>query len=178
MNNLELSKLLSRILRHRPDAVGVHIDRNGWCDVGELLTGLTRLNMHVTLELLERVVQENDKRRFVVEGNRIRAAQGHSLPDVEPVLRQKKPPSLLFHGTTEDRIASIEREGLRPMRRHHVHLSPDENTARSVGSRRGPAVVFAIDSARMQFDGHKFFVSDNGVWLTDAVSRKYLSRLA
>ncbi len=176
MDMTALSKQMSRVLRHRPDSAGLRLDKHGWCNVEDLLRGLERLGMPTTREQMEQVVQENDKQRFVLEGDRIRAAQGHSVSDVKPALREKKPPSRLFHGTTADKISSIEREGLKPMRRHHVHLSPDEETAGSVGGRRGLAVVLTIDAAKMQLDGYRFFVSDNGVWLTDTVPPKYLAR--
>jgi putative RNA 2'-phosphotransferase len=173
-----LSKSISRILRHRPEAAGVRLDRHGWCVIDELLRGLAQVGTPTTREQLVRVVLENDKQRFVLseDGTRIRAAQGHSLSNVEPLLRQKKPPSRLFHGTVAAALPNIDRDGLLPMKRHHVHLSPDETTARAVGGRRGTPVVLVIDAARMERDGHKFFVSDNEVWLTDAVPPKYLHR--
>jgi putative RNA 2'-phosphotransferase len=172
-----LSKTVSRILRHRPDAAGVRLDKHGWCDVDELLQGLARGGAPATREQLEQMVRDNDKQRFVLEGNRIRAAQGQSVGGIEPLLRAMKPPSRLFHGTVASNLSSIERKGLLPMRRHHVHLSVDETTARTVGSRRGHAIVLVVDSARMDRDGQKFYVSDNLVWLTDKVLPIYLSRL-
>lgn len=172
-----LSKTVSRVLRHRPDAAGIRLDKHGWCDVDELLQGLAHAGAPATREQLEQMVRDNDKQRFVLEGNRIRAAQGHSVGGVEPLLRAMKPPSRLFHGTVASNLPSIERKGLLPMRRHHVHLSEDETTARAVGSRRGHAIVLAVDSGRMVRDGQKFYVSDNLVWLTDKVLPKYLSRL-
>lgn len=177
MDVTELSKLLSRILRHRPDAAGVRLDKQGWCEVDDLLVGLARAGTPVTREQLEEVVRHNDKLRFVIDGHRIRAAQGHSVTGIKPVLREKKPPSQLFHGTPLLNAASIERKGLLPMRRHHVHLSVDESTATSVGSRRSASVVvFVVDSGRMSSDGQKFYLSTNEVWLTDVVAPKYLSR--
>ena len=177
MDATTLSKSISRILRHRPDAAGVTLDKHGWCDVDDLLQGLARVGVPVTRSQLEQVVRESDKQRFVLDGNRIRAAQGHSLAGVEPLLRAKKPPSRLYHGTVAKSLQSIERKGLLPMTRHHVHLSPDGATAEAVGGRRGPPVVLVIDAAGMERDGHKFFIADNGVWLTDTVPPRYLSRV-
>lgn len=177
MDSTTLSKSVARILRHRPDAAGVSLDRHGWCEVDDLLQGLARMGTPVTRDQLEQIVRENDKRRYVLEGSRIRAAQGHSVSGVEPVLRPKRPPSRLFHGTVVANLQSIDRKGLLPMARHHVHLSPDEATARAVGGRRGAPVVLVVDAARMERDGHRFLVSDNGVWLTEAVPPKYLSRV-
>lgn len=101
--------------------------------------------------------------------------QGHSAAGVKPLLREKMPPSRLFHGTIASNLESIGKTGLLPLNRHHVHLSPDEATAQTVGKRRGIAVVLVVDSARMSRDGHKFFVSANDVWLVAAVPAKYLT---
>lgn len=172
-----ISKQLSRILRHRPDSIGVALDRHGWCNIDEVLRGLADLGVPTTPELLEKVVQENDKKRFEIRDNRIRAVQGHSAKGVTPQMREKTPPSRLFHGTVENCLASIERKGLLPMRRHHVHLSQDVATAASVGNRRGNAVILVVDSLRMCRDRYKFFVTTNGIWLTDHVPAQYISRV-
>lgn len=137
MDLTTLSKSISRILRHRPDAAGVRLDKHGWCDVDDLLQGLARVGTRATREQLEQVV----------------------------------------HGTVAANLPTIGRKGLLPMRRHHVHLSTDGASARAVGGRRGVPVVLVVDAARMDRDGHKFFVSDNGIWLTDTVPSKYLSRV-
>jgi putative RNA 2'-phosphotransferase len=178
MDTIAISKAIARILRHRPDAAGVRLDKHGWCELEELLAGMARIGMPVTREELELVVRENDKQRFVLEAHRIRAAQGHSVANVEPVLRAKKPPSRLFHGTVAAALPSIQKQGLLAMKRHHVHLSSDEATASAVGSRRGAPVVLVVDAASMERDGHKFFISDNRVWLTYAVPVRYLSHAA
>ncbi|HYE77756.1 MAG TPA: RNA 2'-phosphotransferase, partial [bacterium] len=73
------------------------------------------------------------------------------------------------HGTVERSLGAIRKEGLRPMDRHHIHLSPDIPTAKAVGSRRGKPVVLGIDAGRMHAEGHLFFRAANGVWLTEHV---------
>jgi putative RNA 2'-phosphotransferase len=88
-----------------------------------------------------------------------------------------EPPPLLFHGTPERNVEPILREGLRKGSRHHVHLSPDAETAMRVGARRGRPRVLEVDAAAMSRDGSVFLRSDNGVWLVDAVPPAYL-RLA
>lgn len=72
----------------------------------------------------------NDKRRFAFDdtGTMIRPSQGHSVP-VELGLAAAVPPNVLFHGTGDAALPAIRREGLRPMRRHHVHLSASAETA-------------------------------------------------
>lgn len=172
-----LSKAIARVLRHRPDAAGVRLDKQGWCRIDELLAGMARAGTVITRAQLDDIVRASDKQRFTVspDGQRIRAAQGHSVRGVDLQLRQKTPPDVLFHGTVAAALPDIRRQGLLPMRRHHVHLSVDVAAALTVGGRRGTPVVLEVDARQMHVDGHRFWVSDNGVWLALAVPPKYLS---
>lgn len=172
-----LSKRMSHALRHRPESLGIVLDEHGWCAIDALVLGLQAKGIPVTRELLEEVVRDNDKRRFVISANgtQIRAAQGHSVSGVMPLLEARTPPATLFHGTTAEKALSIARTGLLPMRRHHVHLSIDRATAAKVGARRGPPVILTIDCKSMVRDGIKFYVSANGVWLVDSVHAKYVT---
>jgi putative RNA 2'-phosphotransferase len=165
---IRLSKRLSRHLRHAPEEIGLRLDPAGWVDLDDLLAALRVSRAEVLA-----VVAANDKQRFAVEGNRIRANQGHTVA-VELDLPVAEPPPLLYHGTVDRFLAEIRRDGLRPMKRHDVHLSPNVETAVRVGSRRGKPVVLAVDAAAMRADGHEFRVSANGVWLTAAVPPNYL----
>jgi putative RNA 2'-phosphotransferase len=168
---VRVSKRLSYVLRHHPESVGLTLDAAGWADVDELLAAV-----RLTRAELDHVVATNDKRRFTFDdtGTRIRASQGHSR-QVELGYRPQRPPDVLFHGTVERFLAAILSEGLRPGRRHAVHLSPDVATARIVGARRGRPVVLRVDAAAMAADGRQFTRSDNGVWLVDAVPPRYLA---
>ncbi|OLT28964.1 RNA 2'-phosphotransferase [Actinomadura sp. CNU-125] len=170
---VRISKYLARHLRHRPDRIGLVLDREGWADVDELLAAAERHGFPVTRAELEHVVASDGKGRYALHGNRIRAVQGHSVP-VELNLPVVPPPELLYHGTTGRSVAAIRREGLRPMGRHAVHLSPDRETALRVGARRGVPVVLVVRAGRMAADGHEFRVTSNGVWLTASVPPGYL----
>lgn len=172
------SKAISRVLRHRPDAVDVALDAHGWCSVDALLNGLAKSGVVLSREQLNEIVRTSDKQRFALseDGSAIRANQGHSVGGVNLQLREKTPPSRLFHGTVATNLPAIEKKGLQPMNRHHVHLSPDVATATAVGGRRGTPVILEVDAHRMHRDGVKFQVSENGVWLVDAVPAKYLRR--
>ncbi|TYP86607.1 RNA 2'-phosphotransferase [Blastococcus xanthinilyticus] len=170
MDVVRTSKRLSFVLRHRPDSIGLALDVAGWADVHELLAALG-----LTREQLERVVAANDKRRFELDGDRIRASQGHSVA-VDLGYAPEHPPAELFHGTVERFLPAILAEGLRPGRRHAVHLSPDAATARTVGARRGRPVVLRVAAARLAADGGRFTRSANGVWLVDGVPPGYLAR--
>lgn len=172
---VELSKFLSWVLRHRPDAIGIILDDAGWTDVDALLAHSRAHGRPLTRELLERIVMESPKQRFALseDRRRIRASQGHSV-EVELGYEPATPPEVLFHGSVASNIAAIRGDGLRKMSRHHVHLSPDEATARSVGGRRGKPVILRVAAGRMHREGHVFFRSANGVWLTEHVPPEYI----
>ncbi len=169
------SKFLSLVLRHRPEVIGITLDAEGWVPVEELLAACAQHSRAISREQLDVVVRTNDKQRFAfsADGSRIRANQGHSL-SVDLGLAPVEPPELLYHGTVERFLESIRRDGLTKGNRHHVHLSPDIQTATKVGQRRGRPVVLVIEAGRMFRDGHTFYRSENGVWLTDSVPPVYI----
>lgn len=173
------SKRLSLVLRHRPGSIGVDLDPHGWVDVTVLLDALAAHGTALTRADLERVVTSNDKQRFEWDrdGDRIRARQGHSVP-VDLGLQEQPPPDVLYHGTPRHNLDSILASGLDRRGRHHVHLSADVATARRVGARRGQPVVLAVDAAAMAREGHAFWLSTNGVWLTEHVPAEHLRLLA
>jgi putative RNA 2'-phosphotransferase len=185
------SRLLSKVLRHDPELVGVHLDSQGWVSVEELLRAIgtaarapnagkrLRHLPQLTREALCAVVASNDKRRFALspDGKRIRAVQGHSVTvDLKHPIRE--PPEVLFHGTAAANWPAISAQGLKRGQRHAVHLSSDVATARRVGSRHGRPVVLEVAAAQMHRDGLVFTQADNGVWLVSEVATKYLKRLS
>ena len=170
---VKVSKYLSKHLRHQPVRIGMRLEDGGWVEIDTLLAAAAAHGFPITREELDRVVATNDKKRFAIEGTRIRASQGHSV-DVDLGLPPAAPPAYLYHGTVAPNLDAIRAEGLRPMSRHDVHLSPDRETATRVGARRGRPVVLAVDAGAMHRDGHVFHVSENGVWLTKAVPPQYL----
>lgn len=174
MNVVRASKFLAKYLRHDPAAIGLTLDAGGWVAVRDLLAACERAGMPMTRGELEHVVATNDKQRFVLEGDRIRANQGHSVA-VELGLPAVEPPTSLYHGTVARFLPRIRREGLRPMRRHDVHLSPDVETARGVGARRGEPVILTVHAGAMHATGHEFRLSANGVWLTASVPATFLT---
>lgn len=173
--DMRLSKTLSYWLRHRPDAAGLLLDAQGWADVCAVLAAFARSGTRVGLDRLRTMIDRNEKRRFELssDGKRIRARQGHSVavaldwPSVEP-------PEMLYHGTVGRNLDAILTYGLRQMRRHHVHLSPDAETARRVGARRGPPVILAVKARELHACGTLFFLTANGVWLVEAVPPPFI----
>lgn len=171
----KLSVFISLVLRHKPDAAGIQLDEHGWANVDELIEGINHTGRRIDMDILEEIVRTDNKQRYSFNEDKtlIRANQGHSIPvDVE--LEEKRPPEYLYHGTAERFLNSIMEEGLKPMSRLYVHLSKDEETAAKVGKRHGKPVILKIKSEEMYRDGHAFYLSQNGVWLTKYVDRKYI----
>lgn len=172
----DTSKYIALILRHKPETIGIKLDEHGWADVSELIAGVSKTHP-LDMELLEKIVSEDEKQRysFNEEKTLIRANQGHSVPvDVE--LAETEPPEVLYHGTGEKYVSSIDAQGLIANSRLYVHLSKDVETALNVGQRHGKPVIYEVKSGEMNRDGFKFYLSVNGVWLTKVVPIKYLVR--
>ncbi len=178
MNEKEIkstSKFLSLVLRHSPETIHLKLDENGWANVDELITKCNQHQKKLDLELLNIVVETNDKKRFAFneDKTKIRASQGHSI-EVELNLKEALPLEFLYHGTVEASINGIKEKGLQKMSRQHVHLSKDKETAIKVGSRRGKPIILKVEARRMHEEGFRFYLSENEVWLTDEVPVKYI----
>jgi len=162
---------ISYLLRHNPK--GLSMDKNGWVNVDDLL-----YKINISFDDLQWIVDNNDKKRFSFnnEKTKIRANQGHSLKvDVE--LKSKIPPKFLYHGTASKNIKIIKKKGLSKMKRNHVHLSSNYDTAIEVAKRyckNDTPYIFKIDTYPMIVDNIKFYQSENGVWLVDSVDPKFL----
>jgi putative RNA 2'-phosphotransferase len=175
-NLSEVSKFLSYVLRHQPDAIGITLDREGWTDITMLIAAANNYGKQFDYALIRTVVTKSDKKRFVIseDGLRIRAVQGHSTESVGISYVEKVPPELLYHGTATRFLDAIRKEGLQPGSRQYVHLSQDIQTATIVGQRHGKPVVLTIAASTMHQLGFKFYQADNGVWLTEAVPYTYI----
>lgn len=173
-----ISKYLSKHLRHAPAALGLELAPGGWVRVDELLAACQRAGLPISFEQLVEVVVTNGKQRFAFDESRqrIRANQGHSV-EVDLELSPLEPPPVLFHGTAAQTLPAIRRDGLLRMSRHHVHLSADVATARTVGARHGRPVVLKVDAAALHQAGFVFFRSQNGVWLVEHVPPRFLDEL-
>ena len=174
-NVTQVSRFLSLILRHKPEVIGITLDEHGWADVDALLKGMSE-SYNISKEDLNFIVNTDSKQRysFNKDYTKIRANQGHSLKYVDVELKEQVPPDILFHGSGHKYGESIRKEGLKPKSRLYVHLSKDIETAAEVGARHGSPDIYRVDAKKMYEDGHKFYLSSNGVWLTLSVPVKYL----
>lgn len=169
------SKFLSLVLRHEPHQAGLTLDAAGWTPVHALLQGCAAAGHALTLEQLQHIVTTNAKKRFEFspDATLIRASQGHSI-EVELDYQPQVPPAVLYHGTATRFLDAIREKGLLKMKRHHVHLSAETRVTMEVGARHGVPVLLSLDAAAMHVQGHVFFKSANGVWLTDHVPPEHI----
>lgn len=174
MNLTKVSKYISLILRHKPEAIGITLDEHGWANVNDLIKGINK-TYKLDIEILEEIVATDDKQRYAFNEDKtlIRANQGHSV-DVDVELKEVEPPEYLWHGTGTKYVESIRNDGLVPKSRLYVHLSENYITAQQVGARHGNPYVFFVRSGDMHRDGYKFYKSANDVWLTKSVPIEYL----
>lgn len=178
MKNLKsISKFMSLILRHNPGRVGIALDDSGWVDVSTLIDALNKNGKSVNEDVIREVVETNDKQRFTFseDGKRIRANQGHSV-SIDLKLEAQTPPEILYHGTATKNLASIKEKGLDKRNRQHVHLSADKVTATKVGQRHGKVVILVVRARAMVEAGYEFYLSKNGVWLTDSVPVEFINK--
>ena len=171
-----ISKLLSLVLRHKPETVGISLSPQGWVNVDELIHAINNNGTVLDRTLLDKIVADNEKQRFIYSADQdfIRANQGHSIA-VDLGLERKIPPEILFHGTATRFINAIKQQGLKKMQRQHVHLSVTKETAIKVAQRHGKPQLLCIDTKKMIADGYHFYLSENAVWLVEKVPAQYLA---
>lgn len=173
---VQLSKLLSFVLRHDPGSIGLELDSAGWAPVERLLGRLAATQgRKFSREEIECLVGSSDKKRFTLsaDGTKIRAAQGHSV-QVDLQLLPTPPPPELFHGTAERFLDAILEDGLKPQSRQQVHLSTDAQSAIKVGQRHGKPIVLLIAAQKMAAKGFPFYRADNGIWLSDHIPPEFI----
>lgn len=165
---IQRGKKLSYLLRHDTSYA---FNEHGWREVSDLVA-----NHGFTMEELREIVATNNKQRYEFSEDMtcIRARQGHSIRvDVE--LPEATPPDLLYHGTAKAFVESIMSQGILKGNRLYVHLSTTIDMAIKVGERHGESVVLSIDAKRMCEDGIRFYLSRNGVWMTEEVDADYIT---
>jgi putative RNA 2'-phosphotransferase len=176
-SNTDISKFLSFVLRHKPEAIGLHLDSEGWAEINDLISCAGKDSVQLNPVLIKAIVDSSEKKRFALsaDNSRIRAVQGHSSTQVDINYEAKTPPEFLYHGTATRFLDAIFQEGLIAGSRQYVHLSANEATAVDVGQRHGKPVVLKVAALTMHDKGFVFYQADNGVWLTKSVPQEFLN---
>lgn len=178
MNYTELSKTISHALRHAPNEYGLHLNDEGWVEIVLLLKSLGEKRIewqNLKLDNLIEMINKSEKKRHEIDGNYIRAIYGHSV-DGKFQNSSKKPPNILYHGTSRDSVSIILRDGIKPMERQYVHLSQIINEAERIGQRKDNyPVILIVNSEKAYLDGVKFYESNDKIWLSNHIPSKYIS---
>jgi putative RNA 2'-phosphotransferase len=172
---VRISKLMSFILRHRPEQFAILLDPEGYTTIDDIVRAMRESVPDISADDVHRVVQliEPDKARFSIDGPDIRANYGHSL--TQRIAQQRvTPPAILLHGTSEKAVSGIRREGIRPMRRQYVHLTTNHDLAGRVGGRHGKALILEIDALRASQAGSAFFRANESFWLADFIAPEFI----
>lgn len=177
-SDTKVSKFLSLVLRHKPEIIGLQLDEYGWAAIAELVEKSRLAGVMLNEAHVRKVVAASEKQRFAisVDGTRIRANQGHSIP-VDMTSHEAVPTDFIYHGTAQSTLSAILHQGIKRGNRQFVHLSSDMETALRVGQRHGRPVVVVVQAGDMYRDGFRFFLSENGIWLTEFVPSRYLKVL-
>jgi putative RNA 2'-phosphotransferase len=166
-----VSRYMSSLLRHSPQ--NLKMDTQGFVSIDELLEKI-RTRYPIDKSMILEIANKSDKKRFEVNGNKIRALYGHTIP-VNIEFEEDTHVKLLYHGTTAEAASKILKEGLKPMKRKWVHLSPTVETAIEVGNRRTThPIVLEIDAKAAREDGMKIYRATDKVFLSGSVPRKYI----
>jgi putative RNA 2'-phosphotransferase len=176
MDYTRLSKAMSYALRHAPWEYELELDEHGWVNIEQLLYSFHEEKKWSELEFKDivYVVENCDKKRFEIDGSRIRALYGHSIP--QKIIKEPlQPPEILYHGTTRRFLSMIKEKGLIPKGRQYVHLAVDTDMAIQVGKRRDERpVLLVINSMNAWNDGVRFYKGNEKVWLADSIDSKYI----
>lgn len=184
MNNEKIGRFISYLLRHKPETLKLKMDKNGYVEVNELIEKINSVEKYknsLSVEKLEEIVNTDSKRRYSYNETKtkIRAVQGHSFS--VNVAKVGIPPVVLYHGTSSDAYALIRKKGIQKMNRDYVHLSKDIETAKNVGLRhcknKKDLIIIKIDTKKMLADGYLFYVAENGVWLSNYISKEYVEKI-
>ena len=174
MDYKKLSKEISYALRHAHWEYELEMDEEGFVNLNQLLSSLTKYERKVKKEDIEHIMATAEKQRFEIVGNKIRAFYGHTIP-MHIKKTEAEPPKVLYHGTAKRTLDVIKKDGLLPMSRQYVHFSVDTEMAQSVGSRRDSKPAILIIKAKEAYDaGIKFYVGNEFVWLADKLPPEFI----
>jgi putative RNA 2'-phosphotransferase len=153
------------------------MDEEGFVDLDALVSKVKESFPSVDEGFLRRLVEEGERKRFEIVGNRIRALYGHSVP-VFLRLEEDRAVEWLYHGTTAEAAKEILEKGLQPMKRLWVHLSPTIDIAAQVGKRRtSNPVILVVNCNEARKTGMKFHKASGQIYLCKFVPAKYIRRL-
>ena len=150
------------------------LNKQGIVDTTNLIEYVKKTYSNFCLETLEKIVEKNKQNYSFNEDKTLIYLNKNDF-----VLKFKEiiPPTILYHGTSNKYVESIDKIGLISDGISYIHLTKDLSVAEAVGKRHGEFTVYSIDTDQMIKDGYKFFIHINGVFFTKEVPIKYLKKI-
>ena len=177
---VRLSKLLSIALRHQPKVLQIQLDNEGFTNLEKLINQIKKRNNFewVNRKMINAIIELDNKGRFEINDNNIRARYGHSIPRIKINLKNSDLPEILYHGTNYNAYIKIENEGIKPMGRNLVHLTSFIKDAKIVGSRHhGKLVLLEINVNKAINNGYQIWRAGKNVYVTNFIPKKYINMI-
>ncbi len=172
---VKVSRYMSYLLRHNPE--NLKMNRDGFVDLNQLLKKLNE-RFQIDKRFVYDIVEKRDRKRFEIVENKIRAFYGHTIP-VNMKLAVNENSKVFYHGTTPEAASKILKEGLKPMKRRWVHLSPTMKMAKEVGLRRTRnPIILEIDAEAARKKGLRFYKATDKVYLSGSIQSRYIKLIA
>jgi putative RNA 2'-phosphotransferase len=163
--DLKISRKLCYLLRHNNR--DLNMDEFGYINTGDITKEL-----NINIDDLLRIVEEDNKVRYTISKDKIKANYGHSI-DIIHNYTVIKPPAFLYHGTAKKFINSIKDLGITKQKRQFIHLTDNYHEAIQVGSRHGEPIVLEVNSILLYNEGQEFYKSNN-IYLTNDIGSRYI----
>ena len=164
-------KFLSWVLRHN-----FPVDSGGWIAIEDFIRLAKELNKEFTIDHIKKIVATDKKQRFELCDGKVRAVQGHSLPQVNTIelctriVSKDQINGPVIHKTTNTSFKKILESGcLKPMGRNCIHFSDDPKLLRQNAN-----VEIELCVEKWLSEGHELYRAKNGVILVNTdVKLKY-----
>jgi len=169
-----LGRFISGALRHFPDDLGLAMNQHGWVDVDVLVDAMRTRYKWSNREKLFSIIESDEKGRYEIKGNKIRARYGHSV-DVDLDYDENTLPEL-YYGASREEVDILLEKGIRPVKQRYVHLSTSVDKAREVAKIHTEDPVLLVINAE---EVHNYFIillcATENIVLADEIPPQYLS---
>lgn len=169
-----LGRFISGALRHFPDDLGLAMNQHGWVDVDVLVDAMRTRYKWSNREKLYSIIESDEKGRYEIKGNKIRARYGHSV-DVDLDYDENTLPEL-YYGASREEVDILLEKGIRPVKQRYVHLSTSVDKAREVAKiHTEDPVLLVINAEEARNDGVILLSATENIVLADEIPPQYLS---
>jgi len=168
-----LGRFISGALRHFPDDLGLAMNQHGWVDVDVLCDAMRTRYKWANKEKLFSIIESDEKGRYEVKGNKIRARYGHSV-DIDLDYPENALPEL-YYGASREEVDILLEKGIRPIKQRYVHLSTSVEKAKEVASiHTEDPVMLVVNAEEARNDGVALLAATENIVLAEEIPAKYL----